>query len=281
MFAAVKEQQRLRNLLGNAEPTSVVKEQRGVPLLDSSVGHLFQYTGLNLAQQRSRTIKFASVTVFIAVTCFVSFGFVAAVMAVVGLCYWQLQALERMRRKRSIAFEKEYVAFLLSFASSVRTGLDPFTALLGCGQLFPEDSIVRAELQAVEQALALGETEEQAMLAFGKNVRHPDVALLRTAVILARKQGASIADCLMRLGKVTRQRQSFRRKVKAALAMQRLSAIGIALCAFVIAGIQFLTSPKAMIEALHHSTAQVVLGLGLGLMICGVVLLLRMSREKI
>ena len=123
---------------------------------------------------------------------------------------------------RTREFEQDYPTFLLSLASSIRTGLDPVSALKTVSEMLPDKSALRIELTKLSQRLDSGESEEDAILSFGESVGHPDVSLLTTSLILARRQGSSLGACLGRLNKVTRQRQSFRRKAKAAVAMQRI-----------------------------------------------------------
>ena len=118
-------------------------------------------------------------------------------------------------------------------------------------------------------------------MRFAENVAHPDICLFRTSLLLARKEGASLAPSLQRLNRVTRQRQSFRRKIKAALAMQKLSSIGIAGCAVVIGVIQVLTNAQAFQEALMHPLGQKVLAAGLVLIAGGVLWMMRLSRARV
>ena len=116
---------------------------------------------------------------------------------------------------------------------------------------------------------------------FAETINHPDLNLFRTAFILARREGTSLADCLRRLARVTRQRQSFRRKVKAALAMQKLSAIGIALCTVVIGLIQFLSNPEAINSAMEHPLGSKLLLAGIVSIVSGFAGVMSMARSKL
>lgn len=183
--------------------------------------------------------------------------------------------------RRSESFEKDYTALLLSLASGVRTGLDPLVALSQSELLFMEKSEVRTELKKLNDNIGRGLPEERVIAAFGDTLDHPDIQLFRTAFILARKEGAGLAECLQRLARVTRQRQSFRRKVKSAVAMQKLSALGIAGCAIGIGLVQFVANPKAVHEALAHPFGFKLLVIGLTLIIIGVIWMMRLTRSRI
>ncbi len=159
--------------------------------------------------------------------------------------------LELRRRifSRAERFERDYPAMLLSLASSIRTGMDPLVALCNVSTLFPSDSVVRGELEQLKSKVDSGITEQDAINSFGCTILHPDIKLFTTAFFLARKEGSSLGECLQRLTKVTRLRQSFRRKARSAIAMQRLSAFGIALCSVLIGGMQITANPEAFFDA--------------------------------
>lgn len=182
--------------------------------------------------------------------------------------------------RRMLAFERDYAAMLLSLASSIRTGLDPLVALMGLRELFSKGSEVRRELEELVARIEAGAIEEDAVREFGANISHPDIPLFTTAFILARKEGSSLSECLQRLARVTRTRQSFRRKVRSAVAMQKLSSLGIGLCTLVIGVIQFTANPQAIRTALAHPVGEKLIGLGLILVVIGIAWMYRLASPK-
>lgn len=195
--------------------------------------------------------------------------------------FQQYLSLSRRVYKRAEAFEKDYTALLLSLASAVRTGLDPLIALSGSDKLFAPESEVAREVVKTRQGVEQGMVEEEALRKFASTIDHPDIGLFRTAFILARKEGASLGECLQRLARVTRQRQSFRRKVKSAVAMQKLSAFGIAGCTVAIGIIQWVGNPQAIITAFSHPVGFKLLIAGFTLVALGLIWMLRMARARI
>ncbi len=179
------------------------------------------------------------------------------------------------------SFEKDYPTFLLSLASSLRTGLDPLAALLEVRKLFDTKSVIRAELEKFRGLIEGGMDETEALRNFGSSINHPDIVLFKTAYMLSRKQGSSLSETLHRLAKVTRHRQSFRRKVRSAVAMQKLSAFGIGGCAVLICLIQAVGNPKIVSDALSNPVGVKLLGLGAILIVSGLFWMLRMTRSKI
>jgi Flp pilus assembly protein TadB len=199
-----------------------------------------------------------------------------ALWAVVEYAALRYQVAARYRE-----FDRDFPVLLTAMSSAVRTGVDLRGAIKGSQQYFPPDSVIASELRKLVQGWDRGEDDETAFASFGRSVDHPDVPLFLAAARLALSHGTSFAETLHRLAKVCRQRQSFRRKVRAALAMQRMSSVGILLCALCIAGFQLLTGRAAVVAAYHHPTGRIFLALGVGLIFSGVLWMSRIGLRKV
>jgi len=193
----------------------------------------------------------------------------------------QIHLIEQRCQKRQMEFDRDYTALLMSLASGIKTGVDPLLALTQSAQLFQKTSIMCSELESIDTALQEGLSEDSAIARFGARVRHPDIKLFRMAFALARKEGASLSYCLQRLARVTRQRQSFRRKTRGAVAMQKLSAFGIGGCTLLIGAIQGVTNRGAFMEAFMHPIGRVLLILGLLLVGIGIIWMLKMAKIRV
>lgn len=189
--------------------------------------------------------------------------------------------LRRKSFKRAASFEKDYTALLLSLASAVKTGADPLSAFCEASSLFSVDSELASEVKKVKALLDGGASEEAAIRSFGASINHPDIKLFVTAFILARKEGSSLSESLQRLARVTRQRQSFRRKVRGAVAMQKLSAFGIVGCTVAIGLIQYSTNPQALSGALAHPLGVKAISAALFFITIGIVWMLNISKARI
>ncbi len=197
-----------------------------------------------------------------------------------------LPVLERLKSKRKIfkraeAFERDYTALLLSLASSVRTGMDPMAALSKSATLFSSKSVVKEELETLNGDIERGVNEENIIRGFAQSVAHPDIDLFRSALILARKEGSSLGECLQRLAKVTRQRQSFRRKISSAVAMQKMSAMGVAACVILIGAIQFSSNKEGVLMALRDPVGIKMFIVGIALVFGGLWYMLRLGTTRI
>lgn len=195
--------------------------------------------------------------------------------------YVEHARLRRKAERRAQLFEKDYTAMLLSLASAIRTGLDPLAAIMQLGKLFAPTSEVCKELAQLKANVESGMQEEDAVRRFGGTIAHPDLRLFTTAFILARREGSSLSECLQRLARVTRQRQSFRRKIRSAVAMQKLSAIGIGASAVVIGLIQAASNPEGLRLAMQHPIGSKMLGAGILLIVIGIGWMMRMARPRV
>lgn len=183
--------------------------------------------------------------------------------------------------KRLSSFERDYPALLIVLSSMIKAGGDPFACLLECRNLFVETSEMYLQLQKISEAIHRGETEANAIEKFGDDLDFSEVALLREVLLLGRQQGASLGQALIRLARVTRQRQSFHRKARAALALQRLSSIGMLLCALCILVMQFVANPEAFWRAVNHPVGCIFICSGAGAVLTGVIWMLSLSRRRI
>lgn len=269
---------RPKNQPGNSDTS---QNRLGVKFVDYFKGlrSLFIYAGVAAEQQQKILIR---------ATLSAGIGFVLALLTGrlfffgIGLAVIVVDYLDLKRKiiKRSRSFESDYTALLLALASAVRTGQDPLTALCSSYQLFHENSLVRHEIIKFNHKIEEGASEEAALSYFASSINHPDISLFRIAFILARREGASLSQCLQRLAKVTRQRQSFRRKIQSSVAMQKMSAFGLGICAILMLLVQFTANPKSVTNAWAHPVGFKVLMLGGSLILLGIYLLRNMAAKE-
>jgi len=285
LFASAKDLERTERLLSGfisaySRTEKVAKPEE--PKLDTAapLKQLFSFAGMGQAEVRTFLLKLGLagfIIVFLSLVLQKPI-LILGIFPLLGLSYMLLRGLGF---KRAEHFEKDYTAFLLSLASGVRTGLDPIVALTSSDKLFPSTSELGKELLKLKSSIEQGLSEEECIRRFASTINHPDTQLFRTAFILARKEGSSLSSCLQRLARVTRQRQSFRRKIRSAVAMQKLSAFGIAACTVVIGLIQFSANPQALSDAFAHPIGSKVMILGISLVCAGLFWMLNLAKSRI
>jgi Flp pilus assembly protein TadB len=171
----------------------------------------------------------------------------------------------RLVRQRLRSVDRDLPALLTSVASSVRAGIDPLVALSEAREFLPSDSALTAEDEVIDRLF--------------REVTTPDIELFKGCLRLSRKHGSSLAEPLHRVTRVVRQRQSFRRKTRAALVMHRMSAVGISLCAALIALMQVVTNPDGIQLVLQHSLGSKLLISGGVFIAIGVGWMMSLGRE--
>ncbi len=241
---------------------------------------LILFAGLEACELRSLLIKVGSIV--LGTTFLIGFfSSLLPLLAGVALVLGLYLSLSRKAFNRTEGFERDYTALLLSLASSVKSGIDPLSALGGSHRLFREGSEMQRELKAFLAKIEGGQSEDEAIETFACSINHPDLPLFRSAFSLARKEGSSLAECLQRLARVTRQRQSFRRKIRASVAMQKLSAFGIVACCICIGLVQFISNPSGFQKAIHQPAGVRLMAVGSALMVAGIWWMLRITRSRI
>jgi tight adherence protein B len=274
------ERERVRELLGEPSVKTRAPEAQAKPV--GFCPDLLKHAGIeNVKCWASKQLAATALCALLAAPLVLILGLRwAAALPLIPLAL-QFIKLKRAARQRSSNFERDYPVLLVSLTTAVRTGIDPLVALLNAYELFEDKSELRREIEHLRRLSEQGVSEDALILEFAQSIDHPDIKLFRTAFSLARKQGSSLGECLQRLVRITRQRQSFRRKIKAALAMQRLSSVGIAVCAVLIGVMQFIANPAGVRSTMEHPFGSKALLLGGGLILFGLVWMTRIARSKV
>jgi len=224
--------------------------------------------------------RYAAIVVILAGLVAGSFSFLAGlgvcVLGAIGVLWF----VRRRENKRNVAIERDLPALLTSVASSVRAGIDPLRAICDAEEYFPAESPFVKEVRLFKQKISAGDDEFDAIEQMLADDNHPDVELFKRCIILSRRHGSSLADPLHRVVRVVRQRQSFKRKTRAALAMHRMSAIGIAICAMLIAVMQAVMNAKGVAIAFQKPIGITLLSVGGALIMLGVGWMLNMGRQE-
>lgn len=230
--------------------------------------------------QPALILRYCCVVVIGAAICGLFIGWLSSVPALITGCLAIVMTVKRRARQRSDELERDLPALLTSVASSVRAGIDPLSALAAAQEFFPPTSTIARELGRFNRDLVAGADEEVLVRDLMSNIANPDLELFKRCLTLSRRHGTSLADPLHRIVRVVRQRQSFRRKTRAALAMHRMSAIGIAFCATAIGGIQAVMNGAGITIAWAHPVGSKLMIGGVCLISLGVVWMMSMGKEE-
>lgn len=208
------------------------------------------------------------------VSCLVGLGVV-----VLGFLVVAIFAAHRQKRRTSM-IERDLPVLFTAVASSVRAGIDPLRAICDAEGFLPAGSPITREVVLFKQRLAAGDDESVAVGRFFEHECHRDVELFKHCIVLSRRHGSSLAEPLHRVVRVVRQRQSFKRKTRAALAMHQMSAFGILLCAILVSSMQIAVNMAGVRVALADARGLALLSVGGSLVVIGVVWMTRMGKEE-
>ncbi len=150
--------------------------------------------------------------------------------------------LKLKARRRSKAFEDQLPDTLVAMAASLKAGHSWNQAM---------ETVIREgseptsrEFGRVANEVRLGRPNDDAMASMATRMGSLDFEFVVMSVNIQRQVGGSLADLLDQVAETVRQRQQFRRKVKALCAMGRMSAYTLVALPFVMAFAIFLLNPK-------------------------------------
>jgi tight adherence protein B len=145
---------------------------------------------------------------------------------------------------------------LLAMSSSLKVGLSfnhSLAAIVDDGQAPASE-----EFERLLNETELGRPTEDALAAMADRIDSEDLRFVLMSVAIQREVGGSLSDLFQTVSETVRDRQHFRRKVRALTAMGRTSAYILVALPFLIATAVTLLSPGYM-HPLFSTTAGHVL----------------------
>jgi tight adherence protein B len=226
------------------------------------------YARWPISDYQFRAIQVA-VTILLAIPAF-QFGNNAIRVLVLFLAPSILNSiLEYSINKRFKAFDKDYPPFLLQYVSLLKTGMATIPGLEAAAKGLEEDSLMRSEVELLIDRLRLGLTEEQAINAFGEDIRHPELELFIQSLLLSKRVGGQLSNTLERLAKQVRKRQQFRDEAVAAVGLEQNSMYAIAFIMTLLMSYITFAQPELVLPALKDPQGINILQWGVALIIFG------------
>ena len=186
--------------------------------------------------------------------------------------------MQRRARSRLRAFEEQLADVLATMAGSLKVGLTfqhSVSAIVADGQ--PPAS---EELERMLNETQLGRPMEDALAAMGERIDSDDLRFVLMSVAIQREVGGSLAELFETVAEVVRERQQFRRKVRALTATGRMSAYILVAMPFIVAGAVTAISPGYMSLMWTTTTGRVLIAVMLALMTVGAFVLKRIVTIK-
>jgi len=182
-------------------------------------------------------------------------------------------------RKRRKAFEDQLGDVLQAIASSLNAGHSFNQAINAMIKDTPAPTC--DEFQRVMTEARLGMPIEEALQHMADRMGSSDFDFAVTTVNIQRTVGGSLAEILEMVGDTVRNRQQFRKKVKALTSMGQASAYVLLAMPFVIAGVISLMSPEYMTPLFSTTVGHFMLGAAAFSMTLGYVACMKIVNVKV
>jgi tight adherence protein B len=193
----------------------------------------------------------------------VALGIVALPVGFVLPSLWMKQRAKRRLRR----FEDQLADVLLSISSSLKVGLSFTHSLAAVVDDGPAPA--RDEFERVLNETELGRPMEDSLGALADRIESEDLRFVLMSVAIQREVGGSLADLFQTVSETVRERQHFRRKVRALTAMGRMSAYILVALPFIVATGVSILSPGYMTPLFATKAGHVLIALLLVMMAIG------------
>jgi tight adherence protein B len=186
--------------------------------------------------------------------------------------------MARRAKKRLCAFEDQLADVLMTMSGSLKVGLTFHNSLVAIVQ----DGMPPAseEFERLLNEAQLGRPMEDALAAMADRIESDDLRFVLMSVGIQREVGGSLAELLQTVSETVRERQAFRRKVRALTSMGRISAYILVSLPFAIAGAISLLSPDYIEPLYATTTGRVLIAIMIGMTLVGAFFLKRIVSIK-
>jgi tight adherence protein B len=182
------------------------------------------------------------------------------------------------RSRRIQRFSDQLPDALDVIVRGVRAG-HPFSTALGLVAKEMPDPI-GTEFGMTSDEIAFGLDVRRAVENLYRRVGQDDLLFFVVSVNVQIQTGGNLAEILLRLSRLVRNRSKVRAKIKSLTAEGRLSAIFLTLMPFILFGVLNLIAPGYYAIARGHPATMPALVLGLSLLAIGNMIMYRMVHFK-
>jgi tight adherence protein B len=184
-----------------------------------------------------------------------------------------------LQRRRILRFERQLPDALQMLVGALEGGSGLAAAMALVGREM-RDPIAREFLQTMRE-MALGLTQQEAMLGLLVRVPSEDLDMVVTAVNIQHRVGGNLAHVLEAIAETMRERERVRGEIASLTAQQRLSANIITILPFIVTGILYVTSPNYIRRLFEPGITQYMLFAGLLMVGAGYLMLRRITDIKV
>jgi tight adherence protein B len=186
--------------------------------------------------------------------------------------------LKHRARMRRNAFDDQLADALQTMATSLKVGVS-FTHSVA---VIVEEGLAPTseEFERLLMEMQLGRAPEEALAAMADRVGSDDLRLVLMSVAIQREVGGSLAELFARISDTVRERQNFRRKVRALTAMGRMSAYFLIALPVITAVVIGALNPGYIAPLFEQSAGHVMIAVGIVMIVIGSFFLKRIVTIK-
>lgn len=189
---------------------------------------------------------------------------------------WFVVRQRRLARIRK-AFLQRFPESVDSFARSIKAGIPLERSLAVLGTSFGGE-LGRRYMRLTEE-LKIGLPFRECLHNFSAEVDDADVDFFCGVLALTRETGSPLSPMLATFSEMLRERKAVDRKLEGLTAESRASARVLCLLPLFLMGLEFFLNPSHLYFLVNDPTGRIVTGLCLTLMVCGFLIIQRMSHS--
>ena len=272
-------------LIRSRTPTSILRDVRvsDIRILDellSGRGFIVQLEKeLAHAGSRQRPGEFILLSVLcgligLTVASFSLGGALSAIGLMGALIPWLL--LLRRQGKRVLQFEMQLPDALELLTNSLRAGYSLQAGMEFVGK--ETSSPLGPEITRFHDEQRLGIDVRTALVAMQERIGTDDARMFVTALLLQRETGGNLAELLISISSIIRQRLTFRGQVATLTAEPKASARVLAAMPFVMFGILYVMNPEYMQPLLTTQPGHLAIGYAVISVVIGYFIMSRIAR---
>ncbi len=177
-----------------------------------------------------------------------------------------------------------------SFADKLADGIDVMVRGLKAGLPVSETVVavaneaktpVKEIFTEVADRVRVGAQVDEAFAQAAESIEAPELKFLAITLSVQKETGGNLAETLENLSDILRKRRQMKLKIRAVSSEARASATILGSLPFVMFGILLLVNPGYATELFHDPRGHMLLATGLGSMVVGIGVMMKMIRFEI
>lgn len=200
----------------------------------------------------------------------------AALAVLATLLVWFAVKQRRIARIRK-AFLSRFPESVDSFARSIKAGIPLERALSVLGTSLGGE--LGARYTRLTEELKVGLPFRECLHNFSEDVDDADVDFFCGVLALTRETGSPLSPMLATFSEMLRERKAVDRKLEGLTAESRASARVLCLLPLFLMGLEFFLNPSHLYFLVNDPTGRIVTGACLAVIVCGFLIIQRMSRS--